>query len=546
MFRWWWLLLIPVAALGAEPKLELALREGQQDTLVTLNQSRQLSQQPLPHEMTTPLGSVWKLFVYAYLVDTQQQEPDYLCSGSQPQEEVYCCEPGKAIARDRALVQSCGLYFSPQRLQLDPQQWARYWQRQHSPGWLQDLAQLQPDTRVPVAQLLAVLATLPAQQQARNLLLDLLLTADGNLVGTLGSRLRVKTWSWLDDKDPEQRQGGFAGWLNDGTPVWARGAGTSKAVLQNYAEVLNNRLPQAAPLDHKVCVVVKLFDRYPIAALSRNGQQTPVSPGVLQGKYQVEFRNGNRLNIESHGELFLQQEAGDFTLTARLDREEYVARVLQREAAAQPVEAAKALAVAIRSYLLQNASRSGDCLLIADSSASQRVAPTPALPAALAVAAWTADLVLAGAPVNYHLDQAGNNRLSWQLAVSQAQQGMRYDAILAQAFPRASLGRWDKPEILCQPMPEAETWLATQQRRWREKLYSEPGYTPLQQFTVCRLLSGKPHVDRMYGRIYVRDLYSLEDRLDLTHEYLHLAFAAHPNGQDEAFVEQLARHLLLE
>ena len=41
-------------------------------------------------------------------------------------------------------------------------------------------------------------------------------------------------------------------------------------------------------------------------------------------------------------------------------------------------------------------------------------------------------------------------------------------------------------------------------------------------------------------------LQSLQDRLDLTHEYLHLAFDAHPNGQDETYIEGLARHLLLE
>ncbi|KFK95458.1 hypothetical protein IV04_11560 [Serratia sp. Ag1] len=545
MWRWWWLML-PAVALAAEPQMQLALRQGQENQLLILNQERQLAQQPLPSTLTTPLGSIWKLLVYAYLVDTQQQEPDYTCNGSQPQEEVYCCDVGQKVARDRALVQSCSLYFSPQRLQLDPQLWASYWQRQQSPGWLQDLAQLQPAKRVPVAELLGVLATLPGQQQARNVLLEVLLPAEGKLVGQLGSRLRIKTWSWHDEQDPEQRQGGFAGWLMDGTPLWGQGSGTSKTVLQNYAEVLNLVLPQAQPADPLGCVVVRMFERYPIVAVRRSGAPTPVEPGALRGRYQVEFSNGNYQTIESQGELFLRADAGRLALTARLEREEYVARVLQREAAAQPVEAAKALAVAIRTYLLQNAVRAGECLTIADSSAGQRVAPEPATAAAREVAAWSADLVLAGAPVTYHLDQAGSNRLSWQQAVSQAQQGMRYDAILAHAYPRANLGRWDKPEAVCQAMPEAETWLAGQQKRWREALDAQPGYAPVGQFTVCRLLSGKPHVDRMYSRIYVRDLYSLQDRLDLTHEYLHLAFAAHPRGQDEEFVEQLARHLLLD
>ncbi|MHA7848611.1 DUF2300 domain-containing protein [Serratia sp. D1N4] len=546
MWRWWWLLMLPAVAMGAEPRLQLALPQGQENQLLILNQSQQLAQQPLPATLTTPLGSIWKLLVYAYLVDTQQHEADYTCNGSQPQEEVYCCEVGQKIGRDRALVQSCSLYFNPQRLQLDPQQWASYWQWLQSPGWLQDLAQLQPAKRVSVAELLGVLATLPGQQQARNVLLDVLLPADGKLVGALGSRLRIKTWSWHDEQDPEQRQGGFAGWLMDGTPLWGQGQGTSKTVLQNYANVLNSVLPQAQPVDSLGCVVVNMFDRYPIVAVRRSGEPTPVEPGALRGRYQVEFSNGNYQAIESQGELFLRADPGQLTLTARLEREEYVARVLQREAAAQPAEAAKALAVAIRTYLLQNATRAGDCLLIADSSASQRVAPEPSMAAAREIAAWSADLVLAGAPVTYHLDQAGNNRLSWQQAVSQAKQGMRYDAILAHAYPRANLGRWDKPEALCQAMPEAEAWLATQQKRWREALYAQPGYAPVGQFTVCRLLSGKPHVDRMYSRIYVRDLYSLQDRLDLAHEYLHLAFAAHPSGQDEEFVEQLARHLLLE
>jgi len=44
----------------------------------------------------------------------------------------------------------------------------------------------------------------------------------------------------------------------------------------------------------------------------------------------------------------------------------------------------------------------------------------------------------------------------------------------------------------------------------------------------------------------VRPLRSQQDRLALTHEYLHLAFAAHPDGLDEAFVETWARRLILE
>ncbi|MBF3285345.1 DUF2300 domain-containing protein, partial [Pseudomonas aeruginosa] len=162
------------------------------------------------------------------------------------------------------------------------------------------------------------------------------------------------------------------------------------------------------------------------------------------------------------------------------------------------------------------------------------------------IAAWSADLVLAGATVNYHSDQPGPARLSWKHAVEQAGQGLGYDSILAQAFPRSSLSRWDNPVAACQPLPAAEDWLRKQRRQWRERLDREPGYEEIPSFSVCRLASGRPYVDRERERIFVRGLYSLQERLDLTHEYLHLAFRAHPSGQDENYVESLARRLLLE
>ncbi len=48
----------------------------------------------------------------------------------------------------------------------------------------------------------------------------------------------VKTWSWFADDKQEIRQGGFAGWLTDGTPLWVTGSGTSKTVLTRYATAL--------------------------------------------------------------------------------------------------------------------------------------------------------------------------------------------------------------------------------------------------------------------------------------------------------------------
>ncbi|MDR6919022.1 uncharacterized protein YfaQ (DUF2300 family) [Pseudomonas sp. 3296] len=533
-----WLLLCLIPALATAQ--DEPLRLGFKGELISLNRTQVISREPLPADVQAPLGSLWKLFVYGWLVDTGAREPAYECRG-QSKEEVYCCTAGGKIERDQALVKSCGLYFEPARLGISGDGWRTYWQARQAPEWLLDLSSLKPSARVSVAELLKVLAVMPAQDQARRVLLDVVLNAaDGNVVGELGGRLRVKTWSWLGDQDPSSRQGGFAGWTADGTPIWAGGRGTSQMVLRHYAEALATVLPVDWPADSGRCVEVGLFSRYPIERVLAG--ERVVSSGPLQGDYRVEFSNGNQLDIHSDGELFLLKDQ----LVARLDREEYVARVLQREAKPEPAEAAKALAIAIRTYLLQNATRHGDCLSIDDSSSRQRVSPRPATAESRNIAAWTSDLVLAGSTVTYHSDQSGPDKLSWQQAVKQANAGQRYDAILLHAYPRASLSRWDNPVASCEALPAAQDWLQTQRRGWRQRLENEVGYNEVNTFAVCRLAFGRPYVDRERQRIYVRGVLSLQDRLDLTHEYLHLAFEAHPNGQDETYIEGLARHLLLE
>jgi uncharacterized protein YfaQ (DUF2300 family) len=532
----WLLCLLPALASAQDQPLHLAFK----GDLLSLSRTQLLAREPLPDTLQTPLGSVWKLFVYSWLVDTGAHESAYECRG-QSKEEVYCCAAGGTIERDQALVKSCGLYFEPTRLGISGSAWRAYWQARQAPQWLQDLPSLQPATRVSVAELLRMLALMPAQDQARQVLLDVVLNAaDGNVVGELGGRLRVKTWSWLGDQDPSSRQGGFAGWTADGTPVWAGGRGTSQRILRDYGTALATILPTSWPAETGKCVEVSLFSRYPLKRVL--SQDQVVVSGPLRGDYRVEFTSGNQLDIHSDGELFLLKDK----LVARLDREEYVARVLQREATPEPVEAAKALAVAIRTYLLQNAARSGDCLSIDDSSSRQRVAPRPASAQARHIAAWTSDLVLAGSSVTYHSEQPGPDKLSWQQAVEQANAGQRYDAILLHAYPRASLSRWDNPVASCEALPAAQDWLQKQRRGWRQRLESETGYNEVSTFAVCRLTFGRPYVDRERQRIYVRGVLSLQDRLDLTHEYLHLAFEAHPNGQDETYIEGLARHLLLE
>ncbi|WP_207838535.1 DUF2300 domain-containing protein, partial [Pseudomonas sp. 43(2021)] len=183
-----------------------------------------------------------------------------------------------------ALVKSCGLYFEPARLGIAATDWRAYWQARQAPTWLLDLPAVQPATRVSVAELLSVLALLPAQEQMRRVLLDVVLNAaDGNVAGELGGRLRVKTWSWLGDQDAQSRQGGFAGWSADGAPIWVGGRGTSQMVLRHYGQALASVLPTAWPVDAGRCVEVGLFSKYPVSKVLV-GDRVATS-GPLRGDY---------------------------------------------------------------------------------------------------------------------------------------------------------------------------------------------------------------------------------------------------------------------
>lgn len=499
--------------------------------------------------LRTPLGSVWKLFVYVYLTDRGLQSEDYVCAGRQ-RDEVYCCQPGGSIGRDAALARSCGLYFAPARLGVSAHDWRLYWQSHAAPDWLLDLESLQPDHLVEVETLLQALAVVPPRARrgaAGTLLASVLGAADVEALRAFGARLRAKTWSWHQPGRPDQRVGGAAGWLADGTPVWLRGPGTSRVVLPQAARHLPAALrgDAGAPAASAGgdCVRVDLFARHPLRSVE-DGRGRTQTAGVLHGAYLARFANGNTLAFASGGEIELD---GSGRLRATLSVNDYIARVIEREAAAQPVEAARALAIVARSYLYQNARREAGCLHMADSSASQRVGPSPPGRAAREVAAWSDSLVLDVTPVNYHLDRPGPNRLAWRQAEAMARRGEPFDRILAQAFPRASLISTDSPLATdCQRLGAAERWLKSRLPAWERALAETPGFEPVPAPAVCRLRSGNPYADLARGRIHVHGLEGREARLTLAHEYLHLAFANHPLGLDEDFIESTARRLQVE
>ena len=506
---------------------------------------------PLPPSLETPLGSVWKLFVYVYLLDRQIAAPDYECTGNDT-EEAYCCAAGGRIDRDRALVQSCGLFFDARRLRLDPEDWRHYWSTLQAPVWMQDLDALRPEFRVRVIDLLNALQAVPARarDETGDTLVSVVTSGRGEgTVSLYGSLVRMKTWTMPDPANPGAYEGGAAGWLADGTPAWLGGRGGSQGVLAAAAPRIAPLVAQhAVPEDDRACVVVDFFSRYPIrSVLDMRADGRPAPFGPLNGAFSVYFENGRRLPVESNGELLLDRDRnGKPVIVGRFGMNDYVARVVAREGDATQAQAAYALAVAARSYLVQRAGRDRGCYRIDDSSRTQRVMPRAPDAAARAAANFTDGLVLAGVSVQFHHDKAAPGQMSWLAAKADAQRGLTFDAILARTWPGATLTSFTSPLAGdCVAVMGARDWLRREMPKWNARLADEAGYEQPDVPAVCEIASGRPYADARRNRVYIRSLRSEDDRIALAHEYLHLAFARHPRGQDETFIEQTARRLIL-
>ncbi len=512
---------------------------------------------PPPAEVA--LGSTWKLFVFAYLSGTQANETPYRCDvGRRPRApgDEYCCDPGASVDRNTALVRSCGNYFEPSRLHLNAADWQRYWQALDAPIWLQNLASLQPDSRVPIVQLLAGLRAIaePERQSARLALAPLSLgSANGAVLSAWGSGTRFKTFSWQHPLKKGASLGGAAGWLADGTPFWLGGEGVSQAVLGRLALPAGSALPRPdrIPLSGP-CVEVDFLSRYPIDEVFDHETRTAVADGVLTRRYRVMLENGRTMTLNAApvaGEIRLERRTEHQAssrrpvLVGRFTLNEYVGRVIDREADAQHTQAAQALAVAVRTYLIQNASFEAGCYRIADDSRTQRVSLNPASRSARAAALATDTLILDGATVRYHRDRASPGVLSWQAALQQGSRGKSYTEILGESWPQANLALLDASSQ-CRPVPGAQVYIALATPRWRRLLAGEPGFEMPESISICELDFGNPYADVRQSRMYIRQWRTHEARLTLAHEFIHLAFARHPNGSDEQYAERWARILV--
>jgi uncharacterized protein YfaQ (DUF2300 family) len=496
----------------------------------------------------TPLGSSWKVFVYAYLAETQAREAPYRCSAQRApgSDDGYCCEPGTSVDRNTALARSCGPYFAPQRLRIPASEWRSFWAQKQAPRWLQELAHLEPSTTVPVPELLAALGAVPPQgRQAAREALASVATRNDTVLAAWGSGPRYKTWSWSVDGQP---RGGATGWLLDGTPFWLGARGTSQTVLAAHAPWAAQHLPMplqpdATHLSAQPCVDVHFFQRYPLRQVFKGS--TPAPAGPMQGRYRLAFANGTQLVMQGSAGMHLRRPDGaPPEIDGRLPLEAYVARVVDREGQAQPAAAARALAVAARTYVLQNAAEAQACRRMPDDSRTQRVSPNPPSAGAQAAAAFTDGLVLAGSPIRYHRDQAQPGVMAWTDAVQRAEAGAGFVDILRTSYPRSAwASSGGSTAGNCRALPDATAWLLSAQARWQPLLRAEVGFEPVPAVQVCELQMGSPHADQRRSLIRIREWRSREGRVTLLHEYLHLAFRHHPRGQDEAFVEAWAQRL---
>lgn len=528
--------------------------------------------------LRVPLGSLWKLVAYAHWVDTALPAPAYRCDGKL-KDEVYCCAAGESIDRANALVASCGLYFSTQRVP-----WNKPWGvvMNSAPASITQAVRsknLSETTEVDLQAWLRWLASWPTdlRVQAQADLLPYWIAGPGkSVVGDVGSMLRLKTFTI---KQPDNtRWAGASGWLyaqrsvqNTPTAVWFSSAGTSAQVVpDNAARVIQlvrsqtsgevEPYPFAAASDaasdavsiqnaNEHCVRVHYFSRYPISSIKAVGayNSAPAS-GALRGRYKLIFNNGNSTVIDSAGEMTVRHGALGQDIYAELDLDEYVARVIDREAQARPAHAARALAVAARTYVLAHGRMSLGCLDIDDSSRTQRAAPRAASRGAREAATMTNGLIVRGSyaiPGQYHADQAREGVMGWHTAQLQAGQGMLFTDILLSAYPKSSLASmYSQSAVACEALVLAQQWLDTKVDAWKQQLAAHTGFFAPQSVQVCRLRSGRAHAHGGSQRIYVSGYQSLEERIALAHEYLHLAFARHPRTRDELFIETLARQLV--
>ena len=513
--------------------LEVAYSDNQSLRAFQISEKAQRS---ISHkDLKTPLGSLWKLLTHIYFLENGETPAPYICEGKSP-EEVFCCVKGKSISFEDALSKSCGLFYEDKLKMIRSSDWKLFWdEKKISYSWIAK-SHLSPSTLIPVDELLATLEKISSLKTFNSLKDHLFpVLTKGTLAGhisELGSSLFMKTWTW-EDQLSGRMIGGAAGWTRDGIPFWIKGDGSSKDVFKHSSQIILDLLPKNSKIDG-TNVTVNFFKRYPIQRVLSLPDKKEIKFGRMIGNYLIEFKNGNRLRIVADGKLNLTM---NHKMTGLFTSEEYVARVLEREGDVHHPEAAKALSIIIRTYLHKHARQTTQGLEIDDSTLSQRVSPSSAGTQAMNLTGFTNGIILNDDNVHYSTS-------SWQKMKQLASKEMHFNDILSAIFPGNSLKLLtDKRQEECSRIKLAENYLLHALKKWRKTLDRHPGYEEIRNVHICQLRLTRPFSDLKKNRIYLNFDESLEARVTLAHEYLHLGFKHHPATQDEVFIEQLAQQV---
>jgi uncharacterized protein YfaQ (DUF2300 family) len=551
---------MPAIASGLEPNID------QNDfNLATLNKdglfsvyaakSKNWIEKEYSQELKTPLGSLWKLFLYIFLVENQITPEPYKCTGSDPK-EIFCCKPQKRIDIDQALIKSCGLFFEKVRsdiLKNNHDVWRLFWRNEVGLkyGWLTNLNGLRPGEIVNVKEILTSLLKTNklshATLRSREVLPEVLIsgTAKG-AVRLLGSSLKVKTFTWDDPDRIGKFVGGFAGWLNDGSAIWALGKGKGSQVINLRGRQINQKFFGRLNSFSSNCVRVKFFDRYPISKIVNQKTKQLSSEGPLEGDHQIFFKNGNTLKFYSTGGLHYKRSKNEISVMGLFNINEYVARVLEREISVNPKEAAKAFAILTRTYLINRAQFTDKCFVIPDSSRYQRVSIHNPSDSSLVISNWTDGLILTNINnIQYHSTTKSHNRISWTFAKKLAKDNLFFDEILKIGYPTGILSVMkSKLSQNCRRLPLIENWLHHRSALWGNRLKMKVGYESPDRVVVCELTLGNPFSDLENNRIFVKSIKTRNDKITIAHEFLHISFKNHPLGNDENFIEKTAIKLV--
>lgn len=501
--------------------------------------------------LKTPLGSLWKLFVYAYNKENSLSSPPYACNGTL-NEEIFCCKKGESIDEDNALAKSCGLYFSPYRLRISEKKWKAFWKNKRiNADWLSSLENLKPETVVSVDKLLSVLEKVRNLPKAKDYLDKTLVkvvlegTAKKSL-SELGAYPRLKTFTWDNPKNNKEYIGGFGGWLADGATIWGMGKGRSSDYLTRVSEVLDKHWKQTVRQSTNQCVTVRYFHDYSIENVTDLATNEKIKEGSLNGTYKIKFHSGRELILNSNEELILKSNKEKLLVDGRMNVTSYIARVLDREVSSNYSSAAEAFSIVIRSYLMERAQKISDCYHVIDSSKFQRVSANIPTRESLAISTKTSGLILNNAgSVRYHLNRDGKNMMSWLKAKGLDLLGNNSEQILKSFYPSSQIVyKADRYASSCGAIGKANKWLKEKTPRWHRVLVRKPGYERPDSFKVCKLNSGAPFANKKTNEIFVRGFDGFENQYSIAHEYLHLAFKYHPIGNSESEIDKIAKKLV--